>query len=322
MFRILNNQPTTSIKCSQGHALTLTNDLRATDPRYTSGTYGCNLCTKVFASRTHTCAHCAHCLFDLCPFCLGEQERKLNSLNNQTITPVKCSKGHNLILTKDLRSTNPKYENGSYGCSFCGKLFNSQTHRCAHCIPCEFDLCPSCLEKEEKKPVMVQSSENLVACPQGHSLILTNNLKSIDPKYVNGAYGCNFCRNLFNSSTRTCAHCTPCEFDLCPDCLKKYQAGSLAQQGPSQSNNREVPSIQEKPKQSIASVKKEETKQNKEIISEEKLCVVCLEAEKNHLFIPCGHMCVCEKCSCEVIKTKANCPVCREKIQSKIRVYL
>ena len=26
------------------------------------------------------------------------------------------------------------------------------------------------------------------------------------------------------------------------------------------------------------------------------LCVICLEAKKNSLFYPCGHMCVCTPC--------------------------
>lgn len=326
MYQIFNNHPQTSVKCSQGHALTLTNDLRSIDPKYISGTYGCNNCAKTFDSRTHTCAHCIPCEFDLCPYCIQEEERRQNSLNNQATTPVKCSKGHNLTLTNNLRSIDPKYKTGTYGCNLCGRLLNSSTHTCAHCKQCEFDLCPSCLDTEEKRLIMPQNSGNLVACPQGHSLVLTNNLRSIDAKYVTGTYGCNFCGKLFNSLTHTCAHCKPCEFDLCPDCFKGYQNRLLVQQGEPQSNDIvnkfEELSIEEKPKNSGVPVKKEEGKQGNEVISEEKLCVVCLEAEKNHLFIPCGHMCVCEKCSCDVINTKANCPICRGQILNKIRVYL
>jgi len=40
-------------------------------------------------------------------------------------------------------------------------------------------------------------------------------------------------------------------------------------------------------------------------------CVVCLEQPMTHLFMPCGHKCVCEGCADEVVKGQdPRCPIC------------
>ena len=43
-------------------------------------------------------------------------------------------------------------------------------------------------------------------------------------------------------------------------------------------------------------------------------CVICMDSNANHAFIPCGHLCICADCLSAVIpkgKTKGPCPVCR-----------
>ena len=51
-------------------------------------------------------------------------------------------------------------------------------------------------------------------------------------------------------------------------------------------------------------------------------CVVCLDEEITHTFTPCGHMCVCENCAEELIKAKNNCPMCRNNIESSMKIYI
>ena len=46
-------------------------------------------------------------------------------------------------------------------------------------------------------------------------------------------------------------------------------------------------------------------------------CVVCLDAPKTIVLIPCGHKCLCEACA-EWIEVGDPCPVCREKVAAKI----
>ena len=51
---------------------------------------------------------------------------------------------------------------------------------------------------------------------------------------------------------------------------------------------------------------------------DEDTCVVCMDAEKTHSFVPCGHKCVCKTCG-ETLRNK--CPICKQKVQSILRVY-
>ena len=50
-------------------------------------------------------------------------------------------------------------------------------------------------------------------------------------------------------------------------------------------------------------------------------CDICFDAEKTHVFIPCGHQCACEGCAMAVMAASARCPVCRVKAVQIMRVY-
>lgn len=56
--------------------------------------------------------------------------------------------------------------------------------------------------------------------------------------------------------------------------------------------------------------------------NEEKLCVICLDKPKVMALIPCGHRCLCEKCS-EMYRKDKNktCPECRSKIKDIIKIF-
>lgn len=45
-------------------------------------------------------------------------------------------------------------------------------------------------------------------------------------------------------------------------------------------------------------------------------CVICMEAECKVIFLPCGHLCCCEKCENAI----NLCPMCRASIERRIRV--
>jgi hypothetical protein len=51
-------------------------------------------------------------------------------------------------------------------------------------------------------------------------------------------------------------------------------------------------------------------------------CCVCLSANKCVLFLPCKHICVCEECGILRSPPITHCPVCREIIKSKTKVFL
>ena len=46
-------------------------------------------------------------------------------------------------------------------------------------------------------------------------------------------------------------------------------------------------------------------------------CAVCCKEDRCVLFMPCGHLSVCENCS----KLCNNCVVCRDKVLRKIKTY-
>jgi hypothetical protein len=56
--------------------------------------------------------------------------------------------------------------------------------------------------------------------------------------------------------------------------------------------------------------------------AEETMCVVCFDAPKDHIIVPCGHMCVCASCAEQLTKTRTpTCPVCREPIRETMKVF-
>jgi hypothetical protein len=56
--------------------------------------------------------------------------------------------------------------------------------------------------------------------------------------------------------------------------------------------------------------------------AEEKMCVVCFDAPKDHIIVPCGHMCVCEACAEQLTRTRTpSCPVCRGPIRETMKVF-
>lgn len=47
---------------------------------------------------------------------------------------------------------------------------------------------------------------------------------------------------------------------------------------------------------------------------ENQLCVVCQDAKKNVLFLPCAHVCVCE--GCRVRLNPYRCPMCKQNVEN------
>ena len=54
------------------------------------------------------------------------------------------------------------------------------------------------------------------------------------------------------------------------------------------------------------------------------LCVICLENYKDMIIVPCGHQCICSKCSYNLLyfsETEYKCPICRKRIDTVIKVF-
>lgn len=52
-------------------------------------------------------------------------------------------------------------------------------------------------------------------------------------------------------------------------------------------------------------------------ITDEHLCIVCLDEPKNVVLLPCRHMCLCNKCSGAI----SQCPLCGGRVDAKLSVY-
>jgi hypothetical protein len=55
---------------------------------------------------------------------------------------------------------------------------------------------------------------------------------------------------------------------------------------------------------------------------DEDQCVMCFDAPKDHIIIPCGHVCVCEACAKQLTQMEnPSCPICRTAIQHTNKVF-
>ena len=45
-------------------------------------------------------------------------------------------------------------------------------------------------------------------------------------------------------------------------------------------------------------------------------CIICMDNMKNTMFVPCGHICVCDNCH----KGLRNCPICRITIDGSNKI--
>lgn len=80
----------------------------------------------------------------------------------------------------------------------------------------------------------------------------------------------------------------------------------------------DTPAAQDKVEQSPSPQKpnlRDELDKSKE--ENNKLCCICLDQPKSIVLLPCGHICVCEGCG----KSVQQCPLCRENVQGRSKVY-
>lgn len=50
-------------------------------------------------------------------------------------------------------------------------------------------------------------------------------------------------------------------------------------------------------------------------------CLVCFDAPRNVVCVPCGHVCMCMRCADRVERSTHHCIVCRAAIQSIVQVF-
>lgn len=74
------------------------------------------------------------------------------------------------------------------------------------------------------------------------------------------------------------------------------------------------------------SYKKEISNDDKSILikaaSEWEQCSICCENKRDYLYLPCRHITNCWKCANNILNDTKKCPICREKIEKSMRVFL
>ena len=50
-------------------------------------------------------------------------------------------------------------------------------------------------------------------------------------------------------------------------------------------------------------------------------CVICLDAPKTHVLVPCGHMCLCAACCDDLMGGTRQCPICRQDAVMSAHVF-
>jgi hypothetical protein len=52
-----------------------------------------------------------------------------------------------------------------------------------------------------------------------------------------------------------------------------------------------------------------------------KECVVCWVSKKAYVFVPCGHMCVCQVCAASIQMINLKCPLCQSASERIMKVF-
>jgi hypothetical protein len=62
--------------------------------------------------------------------------------------------------------------------------------------------------------------------------------------------------------------------------------------------------------------------ENHDIYNQDSDCAICMDKKRNSVLRPCNHMITCFECSKLLLNRVDNCPVCREKIDDVIRIFM
>ena len=49
-------------------------------------------------------------------------------------------------------------------------------------------------------------------------------------------------------------------------------------------------------------------------------CAICMDENKEMVFVPCGHFCTCKKCAKAIKNIHGSCPMCRSVIEDIVTI--
>ena len=80
----------------------------------------------------------------------------------------------------------------------------------------------------------------------------------------------------------------------------------------------QIQSLEEEKK--IMEKEKQKLEKEKKNSMDARMCIICCEKEICYVFIPCGHQNTCENCAMK--SDLKDCPVCRQRIKNRFKIYL
>ena len=54
---------------------------------------------------------------------------------------------------------------------------------------------------------------------------------------------------------------------------------------------------------------------------EDNNCIICFDAVKNAVYVPCGHVCCCLQCANDYFNSKKSCPMCRQAVIMVVKCH-
>jgi len=183
----------------------------------------------------------------------------------------------------------------AYTCSQCNTPDNAYSWNCA---TCNYYLCVSCVDASFKTKLQV------IMLPSIHNHQLTLVPARSVGVYQRG-YHCDKC--LQQSPTPFRWNCKNCQFDVCELCYKNLTTPAVTQQP--------VPAVVQ-PTPLVNIPLTAET-------GDDKICVICMNAERNATFVHqgTGHTVCCMSCAVVVRDTNRGCPLCRQRVEFVIQNF-
>ena len=277
----------------------------------------CNKCRQRYNSQNTKVLHCFNCDYDLCPSCAFDILKTSLPLNNAPMLPHLGSSG--------------------VGGLYCGKKYANKC-LCGSCDgtcgPTNGCPCPIC-DIIFGYNIMLNWNRVCTKCNKGN-ILEKSTLKII--RNATGRYKagfiCNNCKKLYFKNYLTVYHCYNCDYDICSQCVSKYISMDFLKYPPQILKKITTPNqyqeVEDKKESNVLRNKKVDENNEKRDIEDSTIsnderqklenlkCVICLEQDKNVVFLPCNHMVCCEECANSVDK----CPMCRKSIVSRIKVFM
>lgn len=266
----------------------------------------CHGCNKTYKEKCLIFMHCRNCIYNLCPNCAFSKIslEKLSAIRD--VLYIGCSEGQGIFYCKKSYTVPKKCICGS-----CDGL----------CGPYNGCPCPIC-DLILGYNIYLNSHMKCNKCSQ--TLLIKTTLIQLQ-KYMKVSYGikCDYCQRYFDKPYTCTFHCFKCNFDLCQICAfdiikgRKILYPYLPTKSSVNNSINYIIDIKEEKKENLRGKNEEEKKEKVDNGNDDMKCVVCLEANKSYLFLPCKHACCCEACA----KFLKQCPICRKNIESSFKIF-